>query len=224
MTFNQQCLLYNLGLGMENQGNIRRRTDLSFGLSSWLYVLVLNGHKSYHLYEFEEYYNEHSIITPYMPAYSSHLFYLLNVGWFSPIKKAYGQEIQDMMRTHIIHITKDDLFPTVCSPEYPKLNHMSKIPPANCQRKYQNTGTIYELYGVSSGRNFLLSRNGTESSTVNTVYRRNRCIEFLRYLWSLHTICSYESSAQTPKQLKGLSPKPIRDSLLSLSANQRALQ
>jgi hypothetical protein len=33
------------------------------------------------------------------------------VGCVSPLKRAYGRQIEDMMRAHIIHITKDDFFP-----------------------------------------------------------------------------------------------------------------
>jgi hypothetical protein len=33
------------------------------------------------------------------------------IGCFSPLKKAYGRQIEDMIRAHIVHITKDDFFP-----------------------------------------------------------------------------------------------------------------
>jgi DDE superfamily endonuclease len=47
-----------------------------------------------------------------MPAHSSHILQPLNVGCFSPLKKAYSQQIEDMMRAYIVYITKDDFFPT----------------------------------------------------------------------------------------------------------------
>jgi hypothetical protein len=73
--------------------------------------LILDGHKSHHLDEFEEYYKEHNIVMLCMPAHSSHLLQPLDVGCFSPLKRAYGRQIEDMMWAHIIHITKDDFFP-----------------------------------------------------------------------------------------------------------------
>ena len=53
-------------------------------------LLVLNGHESHHLDEFEEYCKEHNIITLCMPAHSSHLLQPLNVSCFGLLKKAYG--------------------------------------------------------------------------------------------------------------------------------------
>jgi len=74
-------------------------------------LLILNGHESHHLDEFEEYCKENNIITLCMPPHSSHILQPLDVRCFSPLKKAYGQQIEDMMRAHITHITKDDFFP-----------------------------------------------------------------------------------------------------------------
>ena len=74
-------------------------------------LLVLDGHESHHSDEFEEYCKEHNIVTLCMPTHSSHILQPLNVSCFSPLKKAYGQQIEDMMRAQIVHITKDDFFP-----------------------------------------------------------------------------------------------------------------
>ena len=41
-----------------------------------------------------------------MPPHSSHLLQLLDVGCFGPLKKAYGRQIEDLMRAHITHISK----------------------------------------------------------------------------------------------------------------------
>jgi hypothetical protein len=46
-----------------------------------------------------------------MPAHSSHILQPLDVGCFSPLKKAYGRQIENMMQAYITHITKDDFFP-----------------------------------------------------------------------------------------------------------------
>ncbi len=74
-------------------------------------LLILDGHESHHSDAFEEYCKEHNIVTLCMPAHSSHILQPLDVGCFSPLKKAYGREIEDMICAHIIHITKDDFFP-----------------------------------------------------------------------------------------------------------------
>ncbi len=74
-------------------------------------LLVLDGHESHHSAEFEVYCQEHSIITLCMPAHSSHILQPLDVGCFSPLKQAYGRQIEEMMRAQITHISKDDFFP-----------------------------------------------------------------------------------------------------------------
>ena len=43
-----------------------------------------------------------------MPPHSSHLLQPLDVGCFSPLKKAYGTQIEMLMRGGQTHITKDD--------------------------------------------------------------------------------------------------------------------
>ena len=73
--------------------------------------MILDGHESHHSDEFEEYCKENNIITLCMPPHSSHILQPLDIGCFSPLKKAYGRQIEDMMRAHITHITKDDFFP-----------------------------------------------------------------------------------------------------------------
>jgi hypothetical protein len=74
-------------------------------------LLILDGHESHHSDEFEEYCKENNIVTLCMPPHSSHILQPLDVGCFSPLKKAYGRQIEDMMLAHITHITKDDFFP-----------------------------------------------------------------------------------------------------------------
>ena len=46
-----------------------------------------------------------------MPAHSSHKLQPLDVGCFRPLKRAYGKQIEDLMRAHITHISKEDFFP-----------------------------------------------------------------------------------------------------------------
>lgn len=72
---------------------------------------ILDGHESQHSEEFEEYCKGNNIITLCMPPHSSHILQPLDIGCFGPLKKACGRHIEDMMRAHITHITKDDFFP-----------------------------------------------------------------------------------------------------------------
>ena len=46
-----------------------------------------------------------------MPPHSSHLLQPLDVSCFGPLKKAYGRQIEDLMRQQITHITKEDFIP-----------------------------------------------------------------------------------------------------------------
>ena len=68
--------------------------------------MILNGYESYHSYEFEEYCKDNAIITFYISTHSFHILQLLDVGCFGPLKRAYGKQIEDLIRMHINHITK----------------------------------------------------------------------------------------------------------------------
>ncbi|KAF2741605.1 DDE-domain-containing protein [Sporormia fimetaria CBS 119925] len=46
-----------------------------------------------------------------MPSHSSHLLRPLDVGCFSPLKKAYGRQVEGLRRNHINHITKLEFLP-----------------------------------------------------------------------------------------------------------------
>jgi hypothetical protein len=46
-----------------------------------------------------------------MPAHASHLLQPLDVGCFGPLKKAYGREIEDLIRCSVTHISKTEFFP-----------------------------------------------------------------------------------------------------------------
>jgi hypothetical protein len=71
-------------------------------------LLVLDGHESHHSTEFEQYCQENNIITLCMPAHSSHILQPLDVGCFSPLKRAYGQQVENLIRCNITHITKTE--------------------------------------------------------------------------------------------------------------------
>jgi len=46
-----------------------------------------------------------------MPSHSSHLLQPLDVGCFSPLKRAYSRQIEGLIRDHINHITKLEFLP-----------------------------------------------------------------------------------------------------------------
>jgi hypothetical protein len=78
-------------------------------------LLIMDGHESHHSTEFELFCKEHKIVTLCMPSHSSHILQPLDVGCFGPLKKAYGKEIEGLMRTRITHITKADFLPAFCA-------------------------------------------------------------------------------------------------------------
>lgn len=47
-----------------------------------------------------------------MPAHSSYLLQPLDVGCFTPLKKAYRKQVEELMRSHINHIIKLEFLPT----------------------------------------------------------------------------------------------------------------
>jgi hypothetical protein len=47
-----------------------------------------------------------------MPAHASHLLQPLDIGCFGPLKKAYGREIEHLIRCSFAHISKTEFFPT----------------------------------------------------------------------------------------------------------------
>jgi hypothetical protein len=74
-------------------------------------LLIVDGHDSHETMEFKDFCKEHGIITLCMPAHSSHLLQPLDVGCFSPLKRAYGHEVEALIRNHINHVTKLEFLP-----------------------------------------------------------------------------------------------------------------
>ena len=73
-------------------------------------MLVIDGHKSHVSVVFDRFCKDHNIITISMPPHSSHLLQPLDVGCFSPLKRAYGRQIEVLMKSHINHVTKVEFF------------------------------------------------------------------------------------------------------------------
>jgi len=74
-------------------------------------LLILDGHGRHNSAQFERFCQENNIITLCMPPHSSHLLQPLDVGCFGPLKQAYGRQIEDLMRSHINHVTKLEFLP-----------------------------------------------------------------------------------------------------------------
>jgi hypothetical protein len=74
-------------------------------------LLVIDGHESHDSLKFQQYCKENKIITLCMPPHSSHLLQPLDMGCFSPLKKAYGRQAENLMRNRISHITKLEFLP-----------------------------------------------------------------------------------------------------------------
>ena len=71
-------------------------------------LLILDGHNSHTTPEFDQYCTANNIVTLCMPAHTSHLLQPLDVSCFSPLKRSYGQEVQELVRQRIHHIDKED--------------------------------------------------------------------------------------------------------------------
>jgi hypothetical protein len=71
-------------------------------------LLILDGHSSHQTADFDIFCKENAIICLCMPSYTSHLLQPLDVGVFSPLKRAYGKLVEGMMVAGNNHIDKQD--------------------------------------------------------------------------------------------------------------------
>ena len=69
-------------------------------------LLIMDGYKSYETPGFDAACKELNIIPIYMPPHSSHLLQPLDVGLFSPLKRAYTKGLENTFRLGINHIDK----------------------------------------------------------------------------------------------------------------------
>ncbi|EOA85563.1 uncharacterized protein SETTUDRAFT_112556, partial [Exserohilum turcica Et28A] len=74
-------------------------------------LLILDSHKSHQSLKFQKLCKANNIYTLCMPPHSSHLLQPLDVGCFSPLKRAYSREVESLIRNHINHITKLEFLP-----------------------------------------------------------------------------------------------------------------
>jgi hypothetical protein len=71
----------------------------------------MDGHESHNSHKFHKYCKEEKIIVLCMPPHSSHLLQPLDVGCFSPLKRAYGDEISSLARYGTKQIKKEAFLP-----------------------------------------------------------------------------------------------------------------
>ena len=122
----------NNQLGLDWLRHFNRSTkDRSVGCYR---LLILDGHESHHSAEFMRYCEENKIITLCMPAHASHLLQPLDVGCFGPLKKAYGREIERLMRCSINHISKTEFFPAFYAA------HQATITESNIRGGFRGAG------------------------------------------------------------------------------------
>jgi hypothetical protein len=99
----------NNQLGLEWLKHFNRSTTKR--LNSRYRLLILDGHESHHSTDFEKYCKANKITTLCMPAHASHLLQPLDVGCFAVLNKAYGREIEHLIRCSITHISKTEFLP-----------------------------------------------------------------------------------------------------------------
>jgi len=73
-------------------------------------MLVRDGYESYNSAEFQFYCKLNNIVPLCLPAYSSHLTQLLDVGCFSVLKRSYSLQIEHLIKAYINHISKVEFF------------------------------------------------------------------------------------------------------------------
>lgn len=71
-------------------------------------LLILDGHGSHMTAEFDRFCVDNAIITLCMPPHSSHLLQPLDVACFSPLKRAYGSQVEINIQLGRNHIDKLD--------------------------------------------------------------------------------------------------------------------
>jgi hypothetical protein len=99
-------------------------------------LLILDGHRSYNIPEFDQYCKENNIVLLCMPAHSSYLLQPLDVGIFLPLKQVYRQGIDTNIRLGINHIDKQEFLRI-----YP-LARASTFTASNIHRAFRGAGLI----------------------------------------------------------------------------------
>ena len=67
-------------------------------------MLLIDGHEIHHSAKFDQFCKDKNIIIICMPPHSSRLLQPLDVGCFSPLKRAYSRQIEGLIKSHINHV------------------------------------------------------------------------------------------------------------------------
>ena len=118
------------------QSNLLERMSRPAFASTTSWGLLLDGHESHILAEFEDYCQKNSIITLCLLLHSSYLTQPLNVGCFSALKRAYGRELEDFIKAPITHITKLEFFIAFVS------THLQAITLDNIKGGFRGSGLV----------------------------------------------------------------------------------
>ena len=126
-------------------------------------LLILDGHKSHHSDNFEEYCRTNNILTLCLPPHSSHITQPLDVSCFGPLKKAYSRQIEGLVRNRVTHISKEAFLPAF------KEAFSIALTKENIQAGFQGAGLIpYDPAIVISKLNIRLSTPLPENSRPTT--------------------------------------------------------
>ena len=74
-------------------------------------LLVLDGHNSHVLPEFNQFCLDHQIVVLYIPAHLLYLLQPLDIGCFLVLKQAYGHLIKQIISRGVNHINKREFLP-----------------------------------------------------------------------------------------------------------------
>jgi hypothetical protein len=99
-------------------------------------MLIVDGHESHNTVVFHQYCKDNKIIPVCMPPHSSHLLQPLDVGCFAPLKQAYGDQVNKLVRTRITHITKLEFLPCFIHA------YNKAITPSNIQGGFRGAGLV----------------------------------------------------------------------------------
>jgi hypothetical protein len=127
-------------------------------------LLILDGHESHQSLEFQEICKENNIYTLCMPAHSSHLLQPLDIGCFSPLKRAYSREVEHLIRHHINHITKLEFLPAF------KTAYEQTFTPSNICSAFRGAGLVPLQPDVVMSKLDVQLRTPTPASIVEALW------------------------------------------------------
>ena len=162
-------------------------------------MIIIDGHDSHQSAEFDKYCEDNNIITVGMPPHSSHLLQPLDVALYSPLKRAYGDEINLFIKARINHITKSKFFPAFMAA------HFKIFTETNIKARFKGAGIVpFDLEAVISKLDVHLRTptppvdclgvaNGWESQTPSNPQQTVLQSNFIK-----NKISTYQGSSPTP--------------------------